>query len=205
MARKTFISYKHSEAQDLRDEILDALGEDATYYQGETSDSPDLTDTSTDNIKKNLKDMIYGTSVTIVVISPHIKESKWIDWEIEYSLKEITREDNTSRTNGVVGVIMKQDDGYEWIVGQLSNDDGCKPRVIDDSKLYPIIYRNRFNREPPVYSCERCKTVDMLTGSYISLIAAESFLADPAKYIENAYEKSSEIGSYKISKTRKGL
>lgn len=33
-----------------------ALGEDATYYKGETSDSPDLTDTSTENIKKNLKD-----------------------------------------------------------------------------------------------------------------------------------------------------
>lgn len=57
MAHKTFISYKWSEAQDLRDEIIEALREDATYYKGETSDSPDLTDTSTENIKKNLKDM----------------------------------------------------------------------------------------------------------------------------------------------------
>lgn len=32
MARKTFISYKYSEAQDLRDEILESLGDDATYY-----------------------------------------------------------------------------------------------------------------------------------------------------------------------------
>ena len=58
MARKTFISYKYSEAQDLRDEILKALGDDATYYQGETSDSPDLTDTSTENIKKKLEQNI---------------------------------------------------------------------------------------------------------------------------------------------------
>ena len=29
---------------------------DATYYQGETSDSPDLTDTSTENIKKTMTD-----------------------------------------------------------------------------------------------------------------------------------------------------
>ena len=49
---------------------------------GETSDSPDLTDTSTDNIKKNLTYMMFGTSVTIVILSPHMKESKWIDWEI---------------------------------------------------------------------------------------------------------------------------
>lgn len=52
MARETFISYKYSEAQDLRDEILESLGDDAKYYQGETSDSPNLTDTSTENIKK---------------------------------------------------------------------------------------------------------------------------------------------------------
>lgn len=52
MAHKTFISYKYSEAQGLRDDIITALGEDASYYQGETSDSSDLTDTSTDNIKK---------------------------------------------------------------------------------------------------------------------------------------------------------
>lgn len=55
MAHKTFISYKWSEAQKLRDDIINALGDDATYYKGETSESPDLTDTSTENIKKNLK------------------------------------------------------------------------------------------------------------------------------------------------------
>ena len=36
MAHKTFISYKYSESQDLRDRIIDALGEDATYYKGES-------------------------------------------------------------------------------------------------------------------------------------------------------------------------
>jgi len=113
MARKTFVSYKHSEAQGLRDDIVKALGEDAIHYQGETSDSPDLTDTTTDNIRENLKAMIHGTSVTIVVISPNIKDSKWIDWEIEYSLKEITREDKTSRTNGIICVIMKNNGDYE--------------------------------------------------------------------------------------------
>lgn len=35
MARKTFISYKYSEAQDLRDTIIDSLGSDAMYYKGE--------------------------------------------------------------------------------------------------------------------------------------------------------------------------
>lgn len=114
MAHKTFISYKYSEAQDLRDRIIEAMGDDASYYMGETSDSPDLTDTSTENIKRHLCDMMYNTSVTIVVISPHIKESKWIDWEIEYSLSGYSRQGRTSHRNGVVGVIQKVNGGYDW-------------------------------------------------------------------------------------------
>lgn len=114
MAHKTFISYKYSEARDLRDAIIDSLGDDATYYKGETSDSPDLTDTTTENIKKVLRDKMYDTSVTIVIISPNMKKSKWIDWEIEYSLKSTTRKGRKSHTNGVVGVIMKYDGGYDW-------------------------------------------------------------------------------------------
>ena len=202
MARKTFVSYRYSEAQDIRDDILEALGEDATYYQGETSDSPDLTDKTTENIKKNLADMIHGTSVTIVVISPNLKQSNWIDWEIEYSLKEITRADRTSSTNGIVGVIMKYNGGYSWIVGYNSYTDGCKPRTIEKSKLYRIISDNRFNLKKPKYACERCETVGMLSGSYISLIEEADFLKDPSKYIENAYEKSQEIDTFEISKTR---
>src|SRR5699024_6009074 len=124
MAHKTFISYKWSEAQDLRDDIIKALGDDATYYKGETSDSPDLTDTSTENIKKNLKDMMYDTSVTIVILSPNMTESKWIDWEIEYCLKNIARKNRTSHTNGVVGVIMKVDGGYSWFKKTGTNCHG---------------------------------------------------------------------------------
>ena len=100
MPRKTFISYRYSEARTVRDDILKALGPNASYYQGETSDSPDLTDTSTENIKNSLTDMMYDTSVTIVVVSPSIKQSKWVDWEIEYSLKEISRLISIRATEG---------------------------------------------------------------------------------------------------------
>ena len=125
MAHKTFISYKYSESQDLRDRIIDALGNDAKYYKGETSDSPDLTDTSTENIKRNLCDMMYDTSVTIVILSPNMKESKWIEWEIEYCLKLTTRKGRTSRRNGLVGVIKKVDGGYRWLKVDKINPDGC--------------------------------------------------------------------------------
>ena len=147
MAHKTFISYKYSEARRLRDDIIDALGEDVTYYKGETSDSPDLTDTSTKNIKKKLRDMMYDTSVTIVIISPNMKKSKWIDWEIEYCLKDNTRKGRTSHTNGVVGVIMKYDGGYDWFKTIQTNTDGCVSKTYKESKVYDIINNNRNYRK----------------------------------------------------------
>ena len=87
MAYKTFISYKYDESQALRDAIIEKLGNDAIYYCGETSISPNLTDLKTYSIKEKLKDMIYNTSITIVILSPKMSKSKWIEWEIEYSLK----------------------------------------------------------------------------------------------------------------------
>ena len=203
MAHKTFISYKYDEAQRLRDDIIKALGDDATYYKGETSDSPDLTDTSTENIKNNLRDMMYDTSVTIVIISPNMKKSKWIDWEIEYCLKDNTRKGRTSHTNGVVGVIMKYNGGYSWFKSTHKNDDGCFSTTYKESKVYDIINNNRFNQNPKKYSCDVCKTVSALTGSYIAYVDEETFLDNPTKYINKAYDKSeNDADGYDLIKKR---
>lgn len=203
MARKTFISYKYSEAQDLRDAIIKALGTDATFYQGETSDSPDMTDLKTPTIKKNLTDMMFNTSVLIVIISPNMKQSKWIDWEIEYCLQNNTRKDRTSQTNGVIAVIKKVNGGYSWFKTQNQQIDGCTTSSYSTTLVYNIINKNRFNQEPKIYSCEKCKCVTEATASYISYIDEESFLSDPTKHIENAYEKSeNDASGYKLTKER---
>ena len=203
MAHKTFISYKYSEARELRDRIIDSLGDDASFYQGETSESPDLTDTSTENIKEKLKEMMYDTSVTIVIISPHMKDSKWIDWEIEYCLKNITRKNRTSHTNGLVGVIMKVKGGYGWFKYCETKQDGCSVTNYDNSKVYDIIKNNRYNQTPKVYSCNQCKCVNALTGSYITFVEEDEFLSNPQKYINNAYDKSeNDASGYKLAKQR---
>ncbi len=203
MAHKTFISYKYSEARDLRDKIIDSLGDDASFYQGETSESPDLTDTSTEYIKEKLKEMMYDTSVTIVIISPHIKDSQWIDWEIEYCLKNITRKNRISHTNGIVGVIMKVDGGYGWFKYTTTNLDGCSVSGYYNSKVYDIINNNRYNQKPKIYSCDQCKCVNALTGSYIAFVEEDEFLSNPQKYINNAYEKSeNDANGYDLTKQR---
>ena len=203
MAHKTFISYKWSEAQGLRDDIIDALGDDASFYKGETSNSPDLTDTSTENIKNKLKDMMYDTSVTIVILSPNMKESNWIDWEIEYSLKSISRKNRTSHTNGVVGVIQKVNGTYDWLKSTTKKEDGHTSTSYNTEKLFDIINNNRFNQVPKVYFCDKCKTYGQLSGSYIAFVTEEDFLSDPQKYINNAYDKSeNDAVGYKLVKQR---
>lgn len=203
MAHKTFISYKYSEAQDLRDRIIDAMGDDAQYYQGETSESPDLTDTSTENIKKNLRDMMYNTSVTIVIISPNIKRSKWIDWEIEYCLKKETRKDRTSQRNGVVGVIQKVEGCYDWFKYAQKKEDGCIVSCYHDNLVYNIINNNRYNQNHKVYSCNSCKCVNGLTGSYIAFVEEDDFIENIDKYINNAYDKSeNDANDYNIEPTK---
>lgn len=189
MEHKTFISYKYSEAKDLRDEIIKKMGDAASYYQGETSDSPDLTDLKTETIKRRLKDMLYSTTVTIIIISPNMHESRWIDWEIAYSLKSITREDRTSHPNGLVGVIQKVNGGYGWFKEEKTNADGCVVTSYKDICLSPLIYLNRYNKKEPQFICDLCRTVDPLTGSYLSYVEEDEFLAHVSKYVNNAFDK----------------
>ncbi|KGH87802.1 hypothetical protein X350_06850 [Oenococcus oeni S12] len=199
MANKTFISYKYSEATELRDKIISALGEDGQYYLGERSNSPDLTDDNTESIRSYLKDMIYHTSVMIVIISPNMKQSNWIDWEIEYALKDIKRGDNTSHSNGVLGVIMDFPDA-SWFKHEHIEPDGDSANFYSDEYTYSIINNNRFNQFPKVYSCTECQPVSGLTGSYISFATEKEFFNDPNSYIENAYNKSQTLDNYQISK-----
>lgn len=198
LAYNTFISYKYSEAKDLRDRIVDSLGVDSKYYKGETSESPDLSDRKTEYIRENLKDLIYLTSVTIVIISPNMTQSNWIDWEIEYSLKQIKRNDRTSGTNGVLGIVMKYNNDYSWLRSSTFRSDGHTVISTDTSYLYDIINKNRINENPVKYLCEDCKSIDALKGSYISLIEEEKFLKNPNKYIENAYNKSKNTSNYDL-------
>lgn len=146
--------------------------------------------------------MIYDTSVTTFVVSPNMTKSKWIDWEIAYSLRNSTREGRASKSDGILGVIAQVEGGYDWIETTETNADGCRVRVFDSAKLYKIITKNRFNLKEPVYSCPTCKSVNSLTGSYISLVQQDTFYADPAKYIEILFKKSRSLEGFDIHTNR---
>lgn len=79
---------------------------------------------------------MYNTSVTIVIISPNIKKSKWINWEIEYCLSNYSRKGRTSHTNGVVGVIMKVNGGYNWLDGSYIEYVEEEETFLKNPQLY---------------------------------------------------------------------
>lgn len=149
--------------------------------------------------------MLFDTTVTIVIVSPNMRQSNWIDWEIEYSLRNYTRSGKCSGTNGVLGVLMKVNGRYDWIRSHTSHADGCTSNGYADSLLPSIMQNNRYNQVPKEYACPTCKTVDRLSGSYISLIDEDEFLASPNPFIENAYDKSQHLGNYDIRKDRQPI
>ena len=61
MAHKTFISYKYSDVvegkgnNNLRDRIINKLGQDARFYRGENGFSKDLSSYTAEYIKEILK------------------------------------------------------------------------------------------------------------------------------------------------------
>lgn len=190
MAHKTFISYKYSDARDVRDRIIRHMGEDAKYYNGENGFSPNKSDDSDDAIWNYLKNMIWGTTVTIVVLSPEMLASTWIEDEISYSLKKVSRDGTTSQRNGIVAVIKKVNGKYDWFKYSVKNEDGHITNNYHEEKVFGLIKANRWNQNPPVYSCDKCKSVDALTGSYIAYVEEDEFLEHMDKYIDNAFEKS---------------
>lgn len=165
MAHKTFISYKYSESRELRDRIIRAMGKDAIYYNGENGFSPNKSNDSDNTIWNYLKEMIWPTSVTIIILSPNMLNSSWIESEIKYSLEKISKNGVQSQRNGVVAVIKKVSGGYNWFKYKVQKPDGHLINYYHEELVPPVIKLNRLNLKNPKYNCPICKSIDPLTGS----------------------------------------
>ena len=136
MGRKIFVSYKYKDngVQELADAVSPTWPSDyVTYiqnhiingqsdnvYKGEKNDE-DLSNKSDDYIWEHLKAKIYDSTVTIVLVSPNMKEpnkwerNQWIPWEISYSIRKTTRGGRTSQRNALLVVILPDKNGkYDY-------------------------------------------------------------------------------------------
>ena len=139
MGRKVFISYKYADSRvynlnyrvnstvrDYVTEFENMIDETDHIYKGE-SDDEDLSDLSEETIWSKLKDRIYDSSITVVFISPGMKEiwntdeNQWIPWEVSYSLKETSRKNKngdsiTSKENAMVAVVLPDEyNSYSYL------------------------------------------------------------------------------------------
>ena len=130
MSQKIFVSYKYAD-NDVRnlngkwnttvrtyvDEFISRANDrDFMIYKGEM-DGESLADFSDNTIWNKLKERIYDSSVTIVFISPNMKElnkreeDQWIPSEVSYSLKCIQRNGRYSYSNSLLYVIIPDKTG----------------------------------------------------------------------------------------------
>ena len=136
MGRKVFVSYKYKDNDvatipnvtqptwpcDYVNLISTNILSYDDIYKGEKSDE-DISDRGDYLIWEHLKTKIYDSTITIVLISPNMKEpmkwqkSQWIPWEISYSLRETTRNDRTSHNNAILAVILPdKNGGYDYYI-----------------------------------------------------------------------------------------
>lgn len=188
MGYKIFVSYKYKDrdvaalpgiepftwCRDYVDYIdTHIIGPSGNIYKGEDNDE-DLSYKSDDYIWEHLKSKIYDSTLTIVLISPNMKEpskwqrSQWIPWEISYSLRETKRNDKTSHNNAILAVILP--DRHESYAYYRKDN------------LFPILKSN-------------------IDNGYIYVVTWEDFKNYPAADIELAFDCRDSTPTWKIEKS----
>src|SRR3989339_6760 len=206
MARKIFVSYKHSDsgvqplnlygtstARDYVDKLVELFDGDH-IYKGER-DNDDLGAFKDETIASHLRDNIFDSSVTVVLISRNMKEiakednDQWIPWEIAYSLREKTREGRTSLTNAMLAVVVPDEYGsYNYFVESLDCVH-CNGIRWKTEILFSILGKNMFNRKKPnTIDCRGGSCGTLHTGSnhsYIHPVRWDHFISDINFYINH--------------------
>lgn len=216
MARKIFVSYKHSDnqvarlnhlgigtARDYVDHLAELFKEDH-IYKGER-DNEDLGAFKDEAIESHLRSKIFDSSITIVLISKGMKdlskteEDQWIPWEISYSLKEKTRDGRTSGTNAMLAVVLPDESGsYSHAVNHFS----CVTQW-NTASMFKILGGNMFNRNNKnLIRCQTCSGYHHIgqDHSYIYPVKWSDFIGNVNGHIEHAIAINNNLEHYDLIK-----
>ena len=226
MGHKIFVSYKyadsdvkqltnswyHDTVRTYVDKLEEYISEVSEHiYKGET-DGEDLSGLSDDTIWEKLKDRIYDSTLTIVMISKGMRQTylpdreQWIPWEISYSLKEVSRKNIsgnmvTSSSNALLAIILPDTYGsYEYFTFRKTCcSNPC--RSYKTNFLFEIMHKNMFNiKRPNKKDCNDGSTVYYGDSSYMTTVKWEDFIKNPESYIDKAYDIQSKIEQYDVCK-----
>lgn len=211
MGNKVFISYKYSDdsvkqltnpndlfavyrqvkttARDYVDIIQKKLDRDGIHINKGEKDNESLADFKAETIRSKLADKIFDSSVTIVLISPNMKDAcklendQWIPWEIAYSLRNKTRSDNRSKRNAILAVILPDRYGnYDYVNSYNFSYFNIIQRNLGNLHTSYIAYKLRG-------SCSK---------SYILRCNWDKFISNPNAWIEAALEIRDNGDKYNI-------
>ncbi|MCX6216626.1 TIR domain-containing protein [Spirosoma sp.] len=230
MGRKVFVTYKYSDTkvQDLNiyedsilygrqrvqtkarhyvNELANILDKEDHIYKGE-EDGQSLAAFSDEYISSTLRDKIYDSSITIVLISKGMKDiwkmekDQWMPWEISYSLRAYTRNGRTSLSNGIVAVVLPDEFGsYGYY---LNTDNVCNCTNYNTQFLFQILRDNMFNlKAPDTYLCSNGSIIYRGDFSYITSVKWEEFKVKPNIYLDKAIELRDKKEQYNLTKTVK--
>ena len=213
MGKKIFVSYKFADddveqlaynynaiapikttVRTYVNKLEEIIGID-NIYKGE-HDGEDLSRFKDDTIWSQLKDKIFDSSVTIVLISKNMKEfwvseeKQWIPQEISYSLKKFTRtttdgrREIKSKTNALIAIVLPDRNGlYDYYIRNSEIINKFNQNITFD-----IINENMYNKKGNPLE------------SYIVTTKWNQFISNPQKYIDMAVEHQENIANYNISK-----
>lgn len=231
MGRKIFISYKYKDnnvknitgnpglwwnctVRNYVDVIEETLKDKTDHiYKGE-SDGEDLSQLSEATIWEKLKNRIYDSTLTIIMLSKGMRElykeekHQWIPQEISYSLKEISRKDKKgnqvkSRTNALLAVILPdRENSYDYFTYQKTCcSNGCQYYASNSNLIFSIMSGNMFNhKNPNADSCDVGQTIYHGDCSYMVCVKWSDFVNDMEKYIDKAYDIQEQQDDYNIQK-----
>lgn len=194
MASKVFVSYKYADSNvahlysplyspytytntTVRSYVDDfmrrAQSAGCVVYKGERADE-DLSYLKEDTIWQKLKDRIYDSTITLVFISPNMRDlyrkesDQWIPWEIAFSLRETTRSDRTSHSNALIFVVLPDRNGRYGYFSSMRH--------------FAIVAGN-------------------IQNGYAEVAHWSDFIANIQYYIDKALQRKQNTPSYKIVKS----
>jgi len=188
------------------DKLAEKLEAEDNIFKGE-DDGESMESLADSTISSKLGDKIFNSSVTIVLVSKGMKNhflserDQWIPWEISYSLKEQSRQNQRSKTNGVIAVVLPDETGsYEYYI---TNDMECNCRTLKTPFLFQILRDNMFNVKEP--SRRLCNGSWVYSGdcSYIQSLKWEDFIKSPGFYIDKSIDLRDRKDEFEIIKTIK--